>query len=78
MAQKDAFIGTWQIDETQSRYTFDDPPVDATYQIAPHDNGYTFTMAWQTIDGEDMRMVYYATPDGRDIQAIIPLWIRYP
>jgi hypothetical protein len=62
----DAFIGTWELDPTQSDYQFGMPPQTGLYRIAPGTNGsgYMISMTWTNAQGHESYAAYTAMPDG--------------
>jgi hypothetical protein len=62
----DPFLGTWQLDPSQSQYEFGQPPQSGLYRIEPEGTSLKFTAEWVTADGQPGQVVYYAIPDGQD------------
>jgi haloalkane dehalogenase len=61
----DRFLGTWELDPSQSNYEVREPPASGVYSIQPDEDGYLLNLAWTTAHGDGMEMAYQAIPNGK-------------
>lgn len=64
MQDRDAFLGLWRLDPTESNYSQGEPPASATYDIASTSTGYRFTARWTKADGSTNEVSFEGVADG--------------
>ncbi len=68
----DDFLGRWALDPAQSRYTYGDPPSEATLELSRDGERLVVRIAWVDAYGQRRAVTYAAVPDGRPTPTDVP------
>jgi hypothetical protein len=68
----DDFLGRWVLDPASSRYTYGDPPREATLDFSREGETLLVRIDWVDAKGQRQTVSYAAVPDGRPTATGVP------